>query len=94
MGLADRMDHRPNELSGGQKQRVAVARALANAPSIILADEPTGALDQRTASTLMDLLEEIRAQESVSLLTVTHSPVVANAADRRLHLLHGGLREE
>jgi len=91
--LSDRVDYRPSALSVGQCQRVAVARALMNRPRLLLLDEPTGALDQRTASTLMDLLEEIRAQESVSLLTVTHSPAVANAADRRLHLLHGGLRE-
>ncbi|MBR58235.1 MAG: hypothetical protein CMH54_09460 [Myxococcales bacterium] len=94
VGLEDRLDHRPGMLSVGQCQRVAVARALTNRPSLLLLDEPTGALDQRTAASLLDLLAEIRGQESLSIVTVTHSLEVATKADRRLHLVHGGLREE
>ncbi len=88
VGLADRMDHRPNQLSGGQRQRVAVARALVNKPSIILADEPTGNLDSKTSLDIMRLFEEIH-QMGNTLIVVTHEEEVAAHAHRILRLRDG-----
>ena len=89
MGLDGKADHLPDELSGGQKQRVAIARALANSPGIILADEPTGNLDSATAAEVIDLLIDLNARDSVTLVMVTHSPDDAARADRLIHLRDG-----
>ncbi|MEX2370605.1 MAG: ABC transporter ATP-binding protein [Bacteroidales bacterium] len=86
--LTDRMDHKPNELSGGQRQRVAVARALVNKPSIILADEPTGNLDSKTSLDIMNLLDEIHALGNTIIL-VTHEESIAQHAHRIIRLIDG-----
>lgn len=88
VGLADRMDHQPNQLSGGQRQRVAVARALVNKPSIILADEPTGNLDSKTSVEIMGLFNEIHAQGNTVIL-VTHEEDIAAYAHRIIRLRDG-----
>ncbi|GEQ86823.1 macrolide ABC transporter ATP-binding protein [Patiriisocius marinistellae] len=88
VGLADRMDHRPNQLSGGQRQRVAVGRALVNKPSIILADEPTGNLDSKTSVEIMALFDEIHAQGNTVIL-VTHEEDIAAHAHRVIRLRDG-----
>jgi putative ABC transport system ATP-binding protein len=88
VGLADRMDHRPNELSGGQRQRVAVARALVNNPSIILADEPTGNLDSKTSIDIMKLFGEIHRKGNTIIL-VTHEEDIARYAHRIIRLIDG-----
>ena len=88
VGLADRMDHRPNELSGGQRQRVAVARALVNSPSIILADEPTGNLDSKTSIDIMKLFGEIHNKGNTIIL-VTHEETIARYAHRIIRLIDG-----
>ncbi|MGJ8666543.1 MAG: ABC transporter ATP-binding protein [Patiriisocius sp.] len=88
VGLADRMDHRPNQLSGGQRQRVAVGRALVNKPSIILADEPTGNLDSKTSVEIMALFDEIHAQGNTVIL-VTHEEEIALHAHRVIRLRDG-----
>ncbi len=88
VGLADRMDHRPNQLSGGQRQRVAVGRALVNKPSIILADEPTGNLDSKTGIEIMALFDEIHANGNTVIL-VTHEEEIAEHAHRVIRLRDG-----
>ena len=93
VGLADRMDHRPNELSGGQRQRVAVARALVNRPSIILADEPTGNLDSQTSYEIMELFDDIQKSGNTIIL-VTHEEGIANYAHRIVRLRDGVLESD
>ena len=88
VGLADRMEHRPNELSGGQRQRVAVARAMVNDPSIILADEPTGNLDSKTSVDIMKLFGQIHSRGNTIIL-VTHEESIARYAHRIIRLLDG-----
>ena len=88
VGLADRMEHRPNELSGGQRQRVAVARAMVNDPSIILADEPTGNLDSKTSVDIMKLFGQIHSRGNTIIL-VTHEETIARYAHRIIRLLDG-----
>lgn len=88
VGLADRMDHKPNQLSGGQRQRVAVGRALVNKPSIILADEPTGNLDSKTSVEIMNLFDEIHANGNTVIL-VTHEEDIAEHAKRVIRLRDG-----
>ncbi|MCZ3365483.1 ABC transporter ATP-binding protein [Methanobacterium veterum] len=92
--LEDRIDQRPTKLSGGERQRVAIARALVNNPSIILADEPTGALDSKTGDIILDLLKDLHKKENVTLVMVTHEPYVANMADRIITVRDGKILEE
>jgi ABC-type lipoprotein export system ATPase subunit len=89
VGLADRRRHRPAQLSGGEAQRAAVAVALAPLPRVLLADEPTGELDEASATGVLDLLEAHRGREGSAILTVTHNPRVAERADRRLAMRDG-----
>ena len=88
VGLANRMYHLPNELSGGQKQRVAIARAIVNQPDLILADEPTGALDSKTSVQIMELFTLLN-REGTTIVMVTHEPEVAVYAERKIHVLDG-----
>ena len=92
VGLEERVDHKPNELSGGEQQRVAVARALANDPLLLLADEPSGNLDHHTSQALHDLLFGIRERRGSSMVLVTHNLELAGRADRVLELVDGVLR--
>ncbi len=91
VGLSHRLDSMPEQLSGGEQQRVAIARALVRGPRMILADEPTGALDIETGTTVMELLEEVATENGAALITITHDPNVASLAGRQLRLDHGAL---
>lgn len=93
VGLSHRLDHRPTQLSGGERQRVAIARAIINNPSIILADEPTGALDEDNSTRVLDLFRELNA-EGVTVVIVTHDPLVADRADRIIRLHAGKIVED
>lgn len=89
LGLADWADHYPNEMSGGQKQRVAIARALITQPKMILADEPTGALDSKTSAEVMALLKQLNADEGKTIVVVTHESGVANETNKIVHIKDG-----
>lgn len=93
VGLADRADFRPNQLSGGQKQRVAIARAMVNHPKILLADEPTGALDSKSGEQIMQLFQQLN-DEGVTIVMITHDNKVAQRAKRIVHIIDGKLTEE
>ncbi len=93
VGLGDRWHHRPNELSGGQRQRVAVARALINQPSLLLADEPTGNLDSKTGHEIMELFDELHRQGN-TIVVVTHEEDIAARAERRVRLFDGMIAED
>ena len=94
VGMADRADHQPNELSGGQKQRVAIARARANDPSLLLADEPTGALDSATSRTVMDIFHRLNRQQGKTIVLITHSQQLAEECPRILTLIDGRIVSE
>jgi ABC-type lipoprotein export system ATPase subunit len=94
VGLAERAGSRPGQLSGGEAQRVALAVALAPRPAVLLADEPTGELDEKTAAGLLDLLDRLRREHGTALLTVTHNPRVADRADRRVTMRDGQVLDD
>lgn len=92
VGLSDKMENMPNQLSGGQQQRVAIARAIANHPAILLADEPTGALDQNTGAQVMELFHELN-EEGNTIIMITHDPKIASHAKRIVRILDGEISE-
>jgi putative ABC transport system ATP-binding protein len=94
VGLGERRDHRPSQLSGGQQQRVAVARAFANTPEIVLADEPTGNLDSKSGTAILDLLQKTCAELGATIVMVTHDPRAASYADRLIFLKDGEIVHE
>ncbi len=89
VGMADRLDHRPNEMSGGEQQRVALARALAGSPSVILADEPTGALDTKTSAEIMTILQQLNRDQGLTVILVTHEADIAAYAQRVVRMRDG-----
>lgn len=93
VGLAERANHYPNQLSGGEQQRVAIARALANNPEVVLADEPTGNLDQKHSEEIMALLQQLHLDKGISLVLVTHDEAIALRADHHFHLQYGELNQ-
>ncbi len=93
VGLLSRMDHRPGELSGGEQQRVALARALVNEPRVLLADEPTGNLDENTGRGIHEIIERLNKDRGITAIVVTHNPRLAERMPRRLHLDKDGLRD-
>ena len=94
VGMGERMNHQPNELSGGQKQRVAIARAMANDPAILLADEPTGALDSKTGRLVMDLFHTLNREQGKTIVLITHNPELAAETGRVLTMRDGLLVQE
>ena len=93
VGLEDRMDFLPNQLSGGQCQRVAIARAMVGKPDILLADEPTGALDTKSGNQIMEIFRKL-SEEGMTIIMITHEPTIAECADKTYHILDGELRTE
>ena len=93
VGLAHRLNHRPNQLSGGEQQRVAIARALAADPALVIADEPTGNLDARNGENVLKLITELRAQTGKTFIIATHDPLVASHADRAIRIVDGKIAE-
>ncbi len=94
VGLGDRARHRPAELSGGEQQRVAIARAIVGRPAVLLADEPTGALDSRSGQAVMEIFRRLNEEMGVTVIQVTHDPTVARHARRLVHLLDGAVARE
>jgi ABC-type lipoprotein export system ATPase subunit len=94
LGMGQRLDHRPSQLSGGQQQRVAIARALFNNPPIIMADEPTGALDSKTGQRVLQILHQLSTRRGKTIIIVTHDPGIASHADRLVHLKDGRVIED
>ena len=93
VGLGERMDFLPNQLSGGQCQRVAIARAMVTKPDILLADEPTGALDTKSGNRIMDIFRQL-SEEGMTIIMITHEPAIAACADKTYHILDGELRTD
>ena len=93
VGLSDRVHHYPNQLSGGQQQRVAIARALVNDPAVLLADEPTGSLDQKTGQQVISLFHDLNSQKR-TIIMITHDPNIAKQAKRTVHIIDGIITEE
>ncbi len=89
VGLEDKINRRPNELSGGEQQRVAIARALANKPEILLCDEPTGNLDLKTGKKIMNIIKNLNKKDGITVVLVTHNPIMADYADRVFHIIDG-----
>ena len=94
VGMQDRMTHKPDELSGGQKQRVSIVRAMTNNPSIILADEPTGALDSKTGRRIMDIFHRLNREEGKTIVLITHSNELAAETDRIITIRDGEITGE
>ena len=94
LGLGERIDYKPHELSGGQKQRVAIARALVNRPKLILADEPTAALDKKSGRDVVTLMQKMAKEEGITILMVTHDNRILDVADRIVNLVDGNLESD